>query len=75
MCSGESSDLPVGDRLVVNAKGIAHSLPLTEEEATEGAWTTGSCIETMGTHYFYDLVSHPKMSWEVLYFLLICSIY
>jgi len=64
MCSGETdSSLPLGDRLIINANGIAQQLPLTEDEAISGQWTKGSCFQSMGYHYFYDLVGHPNMTW------------
>lgn len=82
MCSNETSNLPLGDQLVVNARGIAQSLPLTEADAQKQSWTgylfvivlltflmivfpSGACFYSMGYHYFYDLASHPNMSWEV----------
>ena len=54
----------IGDRLVVNPSGIAHSIPVTRDTAIAGKFHRGSCFSGMGTHYFYDLESAPKMSWK-----------
>jgi len=62
--SGTPSPLPLGDRLIVNADTIKWPLPVTETDAAKGNWTKGSCFQGMGHHYFYDLATAPKMSWE-----------
>jgi hypothetical protein len=44
MCSGNVSPDKVGDKLVVNAAGIAYSMPLTTGAATNQSFTEGGCI-------------------------------
>jgi len=54
----------LGDTLIINAHTIAKSLPVRESDAIAQKWHIGSCFETMGHHYFYDLESAPNMSWK-----------
>jgi hypothetical protein len=64
MCSGDiDQNYPLGDRLIINAGGLAQEVPTTEQEAIDGQWTRGSCFSSMGWHYFYDLAGHPNMTW------------
>lgn len=63
LCLTTPSPNPLGNVLLVNPDTINFSLPVIEREAQSAAWTQGSCFADMGTHYFYDLVSAPKMSW------------
>merc|ERR1711916_145017 len=41
-----------------------HTISVTFRDAAKGNWTKGSCFQGMGHHYFYDLATAPKMSWE-----------
>jgi len=65
MCntSYTSSDI-LGDRIVINPSTISYSLPLTAADAYCENWTSGSCMTTMGEHWFYDLSTAPFQSWE-----------
>lgn len=66
VCSGEKDGNLLGDRLIVNPKRAAHSLPLTEQEAGAAGWKRGSCFDGMGWHWFLDTsVGHGKLSWSV----------
>jgi len=76
MCSGDTdADLPLGDRLVINANGIAANIPVLESEALDGDWTKGACFYSMGYHYFYDLATAPNMSWSAANLLPIVPMY
>jgi len=76
ICSGQVfDDLPLGDRLIVNAGGISLELPTTEQEAIDGQWTKGSCFQSMGYHYFYDIAGHPNMTWEAANLLPVIVMY
>jgi charged multivesicular body protein 7 len=76
MCSGKVDDsLALGDRLIINANGIAQWIPTTEQEAINGKWTKGSCFQSMGYHYFYDLVGHPNMTWYAANLLPVVPMY
>ena len=60
MCSSTKlTNLPLGDRAVINAGGLGYHLPLLEKQAVVGNWTKGACFSTMGYHYFYDLATAP----------------
>jgi hypothetical protein len=50
---------PVGDRIIINPSTIAHAVPLTDSDAQAKQWTKGACIDGMGTHWEYDLVTAP----------------
>lgn len=54
----------LGDRLIINAKTIAASIPVTEAEAEAQNWFKGACFSGMGTHWLYDLETAPTMSWK-----------
>jgi len=64
MCDGSMSPDTLGQNLTVNANSIAFSVPTTVEDADADSWVAGSCISTMGFHYFYDLSTPGQMSWE-----------
>ena len=68
ICSGATSDMVIGDRVVINPATIALAMPLLEKEALAANFTQGSCIGQMGTHFFYDLASAPQMSWIGVFF-------
>jgi hypothetical protein len=47
MCSGSSSDLTVGDRVIINQDTISVVIPLTAGDATARSFTAGSCIKVL----------------------------
>merc|ERR1711967_212545 len=53
----------VGDRLVINQHTIAKSVPVTSDQALEAKFMPGSCMKSMGQHWFYDLLDAPGNSW------------
>lgn len=64
MCSPIIAPETVGDRAVVNQDSLAFAMPLTIQEATDGGFQEGSCMKTMGQHFFKnldggDLFGHP----------------
>jgi len=64
-CSNTVSEMPLGDRAVINPGSVARALPLVQEGAIAEGYQTGSCIASMGTHSFYDLVGkNGSMTWE-----------
>jgi len=76
MCSGDvDDDLPLGDQLVINANGVADSIPLLESDAQDALFTKGSCFYGMGFHWSYDLSSAPNMSWTAANLLPIVPMY
>jgi len=76
MCTGNTDpSLPLGDRLVINANGVALEVPLLEQEAYNNEWTKGACFYSMGYHWFYDLSSAPNMSWSAANLLPIVPMY
>jgi len=65
LCSASySSDEVLGDQLVINQGSIAFSVPLTAAEAYCMNWFPGSCMVTMGQHWFYDIETSPEPSWQ-----------
>ena len=64
-CSNTVSEMLLGDRAVINPGSVARALPLVQKGAIAEGYTTGSCIPSMGTHSFYDLVGkNGSMTWE-----------
>lgn len=56
MCDGTLMHGAVGDRLEVNQDAhLNFSLPLSAAAAKEQGYAPGSCMETMGQHWFLDL--------------------
>jgi len=57
----------VGDRVVINQYegGIARAIPMTASAAEAEQYSPGSCMASMGQHYFYDLEEAPRMSWKL----------
>eukprot|EP00964_Phaeocystis_antarctica_P048784 scaffold28239_cov35-Phaeocystis_antarctica.AAC.1 len=54
----------LGDRAVINPGSVARALPLVQKGAIAEGYTTGSCIASMGSHSFYDLVGkNGSMTW------------
>jgi len=74
-CATNAAEGSLGDRLVINAHTIAHSVPVEETDAQSGNWHKGSCFEAMGHHWFYDLETAPKMSWQAQNLLPIVPMY
>lgn len=50
---------PIGDRIIINPDGINQRIPANEDEAAAKQWTSGACINGMGRHWEYDLVTAP----------------
>jgi WAS/WASL-interacting protein len=50
---------PIGDRVIINPGLIGYQIPSSDSDAKAGNWTKGACIDGMGTHWEYDLVSAP----------------
>jgi len=65
MCSGDMSEDAIGDQLVINQDTVAQNIPLNVDSATAAQWTPGHCISKMGTHWAYDLATHPVLTHEV----------
>jgi len=65
----------LGDRLVINPTGIARALPVTEKDASNQKWHKGSCFQGMGHHWFYDLATAPRLSWESSNLLPVVTMY
>jgi len=64
-CSGEvDSTHIIGDTIVVQPNGANFTIPLQVSEATKAGFHPGACFNGMGTHYFMDLQSHSKPTWE-----------
>jgi len=64
VCSNQASDLAIGDRLIVNQGTLNFSVPVTDDDAAQQQWTAGNCIGGMGTHWFYDLATHPNLTYQ-----------
>jgi len=54
----------VGDRLVINPDTVAFPIPIAEGDAVLAGWSQGGCIGGMGTHYSYDLLTTPVLSFN-----------
>ena len=63
-CLNQTQHHIIGDRVVIQPNAVNRSLPLNLSQAVAEGWTKGSCFSGMGTHYFFDLATHPKMSWQ-----------
>jgi hypothetical protein len=62
VCNGSvDPTAPTGTQAVVHGSGFA--VPLTQVEAEQKGFVRGSCFETMGTHYFFDLAG-PKLTFN-----------
>lgn len=67
VCSGETDDAAIGNRLIVNPKDSQNwkDLPLTDKDAQQLGWHRGSCFGGMGWHWFYDTSLHDgHLSWQ-----------
>jgi hypothetical protein len=62
MCTDDESSEPIGDRLVINQDSIAESIPMTAAGAKAAGFMPGSCMTSMGQHWFYDLAAAPSNS-------------
>ena len=63
MCTTSVSKHAIGDRIVINQDTIAKSIPMTLAQAQEVGFMPGSCMKSMGQHWFYDLQDAPGNSW------------
>jgi len=63
VCSNTPLRQAVGDRLFINQDTINVGIPLRATDATASGYTPGSCINSMGQHFLYDLSSAPQPSW------------
>jgi len=75
ICTNAMQPGVLGDRLVINQDTNPVSLPVTEKDATTMKWTKGSCIQGMGTHWSYDVLSAPRMSWMDMNLLPVVTMY
>mmetsp|Transcript_80147 Transcript_80147/g.120460 ORF Transcript_80147/g.120460 Transcript_80147/m.120460 type:complete len:265 (+) Transcript_80147:142-936(+) len=75
MCSHTTVDEVIGDRLVINQNTLSYSLPLTAAEAFCNNWTYGSCMTTMGQHWFYDVSGAPDLTWNSANLLPVVTMY
>lgn len=64
MCSNKTANQAIGDRIIINQGSINQSIPLTASDAYCNDWTFGSCMKTMGQHWFYDVSDAPTLSWQ-----------
>jgi len=53
----------LGTQVVVNQGSLNFVIPLDNTAAEAAEFTAGGCIGHMGTHWSYDLKTHPEMSW------------
>ena len=64
MCSGAQAPEVIGDRVVINQGALNQSIPLNAHDAYCNKWSYGSCMKTMGQHWFYDLATAPNLSFQ-----------
>jgi len=76
VCDRGVSTMPLGDQLVINQDTAPVPIPVYDKDLV-GNWTKGSCFDTMGTHWFYDVTSggKPLMSWQAANLLPIIPMY
>jgi WAS/WASL-interacting protein len=65
----------IGDRIIINPDGINQRIPANEDEATAKQWTSGACIDGMGRHWEYDLVTAPYISYNASNLLPVVPMY
>jgi len=65
----------LGNQVVVNQGSTNFNIPLTTDAATQAQFTMGGCISDMGTHWSYDLKTHPDMSWVPSNFMPVVPMY
>jgi hypothetical protein len=61
MCSDDTDDLALGDRLSIN--GIM-DIPLVMDDAQDAGWVEGNCITKMGIHHAFDLNAPGQQTWN-----------
>lgn len=75
-CSAKALPEILGDRVVLNPDtNKPFAMPLTTSEAVKDKYQRGSCFQSMGHHYFLDLVDGPQMSWEAANLLPVVPMY
>jgi hypothetical protein len=63
-CSSTKFAEPIGTILMVNQNSTGPiAIPTLINEGVTGNWTKGSCFDTMGDHYFFDVATRsPRMT-------------
>jgi len=66
MCDGSTNADMLGDTLIVNPGGSSSkTIPLMESQADTEGYRRGSCIDTMGWHWFLDTsMENGRLSWQ-----------
>jgi len=64
MCTNQTAPETIGDRIVINQGTTNQSVPIDASSAYCENWTYGSCMKTMGQHWFYDVSDAPTLSWQ-----------
>jgi len=64
VCSKTPQKELIGTQFVINQDSLKLSVPLTDKDAATAHWTVGNCLPGMGTHWAYDLVTAPTLSWK-----------
>eukprot|EP00013_Stygamoeba_regulata_P019488 CAMPEP_0177651184 /NCGR_PEP_ID=MMETSP0447-20121125/12390_1 /TAXON_ID=0 /ORGANISM="Stygamoeba regulata, Strain BSH-02190019" /LENGTH=289 /DNA_ID=CAMNT_0019154203 /DNA_START=47 /DNA_END=913 /DNA_ORIENTATION=- len=66
ICSGESFENAIGDKLVLQVGGVDNLWAIAADEADVAAsgqaWVKGKCFKTMGVHYWFNIA--PDMPCE-----------
>ncbi len=62
---------PIGDRIIIHPDGINHRIPPNEDDAAAKKWSRGACLDGMGRHWEYDLVSAPAIVRNILYLIVL----
>jgi hypothetical protein len=66
---------PIGTQIVINQGTMNFGIPVTASEAYCQKWTPGSCMVTMGQHWFYDVATAPEQSWDKSNLLPVVAMY
>jgi len=65
LCDPNARDENIlGTQVVINQGSLNRPIPLREADAAAQGYTAGSCLNTMGVHWSYDLATAPVMSWK-----------
>jgi len=64
LCSSTPQRELIGNQVVINQDSINFNVPLTDVEAVNAKWAQGNCISGMGTHWAYDWISAPTLSYR-----------
>lgn len=64
VCSKQAQSEVIGTQVVINQGALNFNVPLRDDDAVLAKWTAGNCISGMGTHWAYDLISAPKLSYK-----------